>query len=161
VALSADGKVVLTGSTDGTARLWSAATGKPLGSALRHQDMVTAVAFSPDGKLLVTCSQDNTAQLWLTATGKRLGAPLRHQGWVSPVAFSPDGKMVLSGSFDGTAKLWPVPLAVEGSPERIKLWIQVLTGAQLDQQGTVQALDAKTWQERRRRLEKLGGPPLP
>jgi WD40 repeat protein len=160
VALSPDGKVVLTGSMDGTARLWSAATGKPLGSALRHQGMVTAVAFSPDGKLLVTCSEDNTSQLWLTATGKRLGAPLRHQGWVSPVAFSPDGKMVLTAGPAG-AKLWPVPLVVDGSPERIKLWIQVLTGAQLDQQGTVQALDAKTWQERRRRLAKLGGPPLP
>jgi hypothetical protein len=54
-----------------------------------------------------------------------------------------------------------VPNAVAGEVERITLWTQVLTGMELDDHGAVQVLDGPTWQERRRRLEQLGGPPRP
>jgi hypothetical protein len=45
VAFSPDGTKVLTGSKDKTARLWDAATGKPLGEPLRHNGEVYAVVF--------------------------------------------------------------------------------------------------------------------
>jgi hypothetical protein len=64
VAFSPDGKAVLIGSADKTARLWSAATGKELTPPLRHRGPVRAVAFSPDGKAVLTGSADNTARLW-------------------------------------------------------------------------------------------------
>ena len=35
-----DGRAILTGSTDGTARLWDAATGQPLGPPLGHGEQV-------------------------------------------------------------------------------------------------------------------------
>jgi eukaryotic-like serine/threonine-protein kinase len=106
VALSPDGKTALTASFDGTAHLWDAATGKPLGVSLQHQERVQAAVFSPDGKTILTGSFDCTAQLWEAATGKSLGALLEHQCPVVAVAFSPNGKIVLTGSWDGTAKLW-------------------------------------------------------
>ena len=58
MAFSPDGKTVLTGSSDKTARLWDAATGRPLGLPMKHQDLVRAVAFSPDGKTVLTGSAD-------------------------------------------------------------------------------------------------------
>jgi tetratricopeptide (TPR) repeat protein len=64
VAYSPDGKTVLTGSRDNTARLWDAATGRPLGPPMAHQGRVVAVAFSPDGKAALTGSADGTARLW-------------------------------------------------------------------------------------------------
>ena len=67
VAFSPDGKAVLTGSLDRTARLWDAATGRPIGPPLAHQGEVIAVAFSPDGKAVLTGSQDRTARLWPVA----------------------------------------------------------------------------------------------
>ena len=42
VAFSPDGKLILTGSRDQTARLWEAGTGKPIGTPLVHQGVVTA-----------------------------------------------------------------------------------------------------------------------
>ena len=56
VAFSHDGSVVVTGSEDNAARLWDAATGKPIGQPLPHGSAVTAAAFSPDGKIVLTGS---------------------------------------------------------------------------------------------------------
>jgi len=49
-----DGRWVVTASWDGTARVWEAAAGKPLGQPLRHDGAVNSAAFSPDGKWVVT-----------------------------------------------------------------------------------------------------------
>jgi WD40 repeat protein len=92
VAFSPNGKTVLTGSGDKTARLWRADTGAPLTLPLQHQDAVYAVAFSPDGKTVLTGSFDDTARLWRADTGAPLTPPLQHQDRVHAVAFSPDGR---------------------------------------------------------------------
>ncbi len=113
VAFSPDGKTVLSGSWDKTARLWDAATGKPIGPPMAHQGPVQAVAFSPDGKTVLTGSEDETARLWDAATGKPIGSPMAHRAAVWAVAFSPDGKTVLTGSFDKSARLWD---AATGKP---------------------------------------------
>jgi WD40 repeat protein len=127
VAFSPDGKAVLTGSWDKTARLWAVGTGQPLGPPLQHQAEVRAVAFSPDGKTVLTGSWDKTARLWAAGTGQPLGPPLHHQERIHAVAFSPDGKTVLTGSGDRTARLWELatskplgpPLQHQGAVEAV------------------------------------------
>jgi WD40 repeat protein len=59
-----DDPVIVSGGEDGTARLWDASTGQPLGQPLTHQGQVWAVAFSPDGKTVAIGSFDQTARLW-------------------------------------------------------------------------------------------------
>jgi hypothetical protein len=41
------------------------------------------------------------------------------------------------------------------------LWTQVITGLEVDELTAVRVLDAAAWQQRRDRLQKLGGPPAP
>ena len=58
-----------------------------------------------------------------------------------------------------TGRLWRVPRPIEGDPDRILFWTQVLTGMELDESGQIRVLDAKSWQQHLRHLGELGGPP--
>ena len=63
-AISPDGKRVITGSEDTTARLWDATTGQELAVFQGHAATVVNVAFGPDGNRVLTGSNDRTARLW-------------------------------------------------------------------------------------------------
>jgi WD40 repeat protein len=157
VAFSPDGKMIVTGSDD-TAQLWNASDTKPIGQPMNHARRVNAVAFSPDGKLIVTGSDDCKARLWSADDGTPIGPTLNHLYPVEAVAFGPDSTTLLTGH-RASARRWRVPSPVGGDSRRITLWVQVITGLDLDESGAVHILDAKTWQVRRRLLEELGGPP--
>jgi len=78
---------------------------------------------------------------------------------VVAAAYSPDGRSVVTVTWDRTARPWKAPRPVQGTPEHILPWCEARTGLTLDERGDVRGLDAKTWHERRERLEKLGGRP--
>jgi WD40 repeat protein/tetratricopeptide (TPR) repeat protein len=106
VAVSHDGRRLLTGSYDHTARLLDATTGKPIGPALQHQDDVSMVAFCSDGKTMMTGGQDRTVRLWDALTGTPLGQLSPTPGGVDAGAFSPDGKSFVICEDSGSAYLY-------------------------------------------------------
>ena len=104
LAFSSNGKYIVSGSWDGTARVWEAASGQEL-ARMTHDSGVSSVAFSSDGKYVVSGSYDKTARVWEAASGQEV-ARMTHDNGVYSVAFSPDGKYVVSGSYDNTARVW-------------------------------------------------------
>jgi len=109
-AYSPDGKKIVTGADNGTARTWSARSCAHLGSFHGHKARIHRVAFSPDGRLLGTASLDETARLW-DATRKGDAdslVTLRHGAAVLGIGFSSDGARLATGSADGDVKIWGI-----------------------------------------------------
>jgi WD40 repeat protein/tRNA A-37 threonylcarbamoyl transferase component Bud32 len=105
VAISSDGKHIVSGSWDRTIKVHDAASGKVLRTLTGHTGEVHIVAISPDGSRIVSGSDDETVKVWNAQTGKVLLTLKAHTGTVWCVAFSPDGKRILSGGQDRTVKI--------------------------------------------------------
>ena len=64
VSFSADGRRLVTGSADGTIRVWDVATGQELYQLKRHTSPIWGFQFSPDGLCLAVADADGTVVLW-------------------------------------------------------------------------------------------------
>jgi WD40 repeat protein len=113
VALSPDGRRIVSGSDDKTIRIWEWDDAKAKFNFLTlkgNEAPVTSVAFSPDGRRIVSGSEDGTIMLWDAASGKRIGSGLHSKERDrlivrTSVAFSRDGRRIVSGR-SSTLQLW-------------------------------------------------------
>jgi WD40 repeat protein len=64
LAVSPDGKVLVSASDDQTIKLWDIATGRHFRTLRGHAGAVRCVTFSPDGLQLASASWDRTVKLW-------------------------------------------------------------------------------------------------
>ncbi|HTU90191.1 MAG TPA: protein kinase [Gemmataceae bacterium] len=106
VCAGRNGRFVLSGSADGTLKLWSALSGRCLLTLEGHSEWVTSVGLSADARIALSGSADRTLRLWQTDNGQCLGVLEGHRNWVLAAALSGDGRLALSGGGDGIVKLW-------------------------------------------------------
>ena len=105
VAVSPDGRFLLSGSFDRTARLWDRRSGQPVRVMADHTNLVLAVAFSPDGRWMASGGLDNTARVYEVPNPAPVAeVPLSAPG--TALATTPDGKQLFLGDASGTVRLW-------------------------------------------------------
>lgn len=112
VAVSPDGKAVVTAGDDAIIRVWQPANLKFVDEILGHRGPVYAAAFSSDGSLLATASFDGTVQIWDAQTYAHVQTfiaaddkgPVKQFG----VAFEPaaNPQYVASTGADGNVWIW-------------------------------------------------------
>jgi len=109
VALSSDGQFALSGSWDGTLRLWELSTGKTTRRFVGHTKDVLSVAFSADNRQIVSASRDKTLKLWNTLGHCKFTlTDGGHTEWVSCVRISPNvqNPLIVSAGWDRLVKIW-------------------------------------------------------
>jgi WD40 repeat protein len=125
LALSPDGRRIVSGGWDKTIKIWDVATGSELvtinpgdkneyhqaiarGDLDRLQQtrlgLVFSVAFSPDGKQIASGHYSGEINTWDAVTGEKLATIKGHQRPVYSIAFSPDGTHMASRAYE--VKLW-------------------------------------------------------
>lgn len=123
LAITQDGKYLISGSADKTIKVWNLATdkGQLVQTLAEHQGSVKAVAVSKSGTYLASGSNDGTVKLWMLQdilapkpAQAQAQQPVRnmtlkgHQDWVNSVYISADDQYVVSGSSDRTVILWSI-----------------------------------------------------
>jgi WD40 repeat protein len=117
-AFSPDGRWIVSGSDDGTLKVWDADTGTVLRTLTGHTDLsnhpvqVNCCAFRPDGRQIVSGNGyfDGTLMVWDADSG----AVVRHLSTASRLmhnavfdcAFSPDGRTIVSAGAECTLTVW-------------------------------------------------------
>jgi WD40 repeat protein/DNA-binding SARP family transcriptional activator len=105
-AFSPDGAHVATADAGGVARVWDAATGKPV-LAIDAGAALGGVRYSDDGRHLVLSAADGVLRIADIESGKIVAAMRGHSGGIYAAAFA--GDEIVSGGADGTLRTWAVP----------------------------------------------------
>lgn len=107
LAITADGRLAVSGGFDQAAIVWGLDTGAALSVLRFHDGAVNAVAALPDGRF-ASGSEDGRIALWRLGQTEPERVLEGHTGPVAGLAVAPDGSVLASAAWDGTARLWPL-----------------------------------------------------
>jgi WD40 repeat protein len=106
IALSANGRRVVSGSHDNTIRVWDSKTGECLKVLEGHAGCVQSLVLSAAGGRIVSGSSDNTLRVWDMESGGCLGAFfLRGQ---YSITLQSEGRKLFVGFSDGRVELYEI-----------------------------------------------------
>ncbi len=106
LAVSPDGKLLLSGSEDKSIVLWSLTEQKEITTLNRHHYNVYALCFTPDGNYFASGGDKNII-IW-DKEGRYIKKLAGHKTSVWSIDFSPSGDTLISGSFDHRFMLWDI-----------------------------------------------------
>lgn len=108
MAVSPDGRTVISGSGDGMLILWDLAIGRPIRTFHGHEGGVSTVNWSPDGRSVISAGPDRMVKLWDVSSAREVRRFLGHTDDITQAVLSPDGQTAVSFSCDSTIRFWDV-----------------------------------------------------
>src|SRR5262249_44473980 len=95
VAVTPDGRTLVSAAMDHTARVWDVAS-RTTRHVLPHSDPVAAVAISADGTAIPAAG--TSLAVWDVAPGRPAADPIQHESVVTTVRAGPGGRWLVSAS---------------------------------------------------------------
>ena len=106
VAMTPDGRRLVSGNGDNDIRLWDVSTGTCLRRLSGHEDRPMTVAISASGELAVSAGQDQTVRVWDLEKCVCLAVLKGHTEEIETVLLSQDCRWAISGGSDTTIRVW-------------------------------------------------------
>ncbi|MEM9942475.1 MAG: hypothetical protein AAF939_12990, partial [Planctomycetota bacterium] len=106
VALSSDGQMLVSASSDQTVKIWNTNDWTMRKTISAHSQGASSARFSKDGKRLVTSGDDQTIRVWQTSDFTELASLNGHSTGIWRAVFSPDGTKIASSTQNGEIFIW-------------------------------------------------------
>jgi WD40 repeat protein len=103
---AAGGSLLVSGSWDGTAKVWRMATGELARTFGDRASPINAVAIAPDSTRLFAATAGHRVLVWTLPAGKPCLTFEKHGAPVRALALSHDGRFAASGADNGKTLLW-------------------------------------------------------
>ena len=101
-----DASAAVSGSLDGTLRVWNVSSGACIRTFEGHTDMILCMAV--DGDRVVSGSRDGTARVWSVSTGSCLHELRDNSSTLYSMTVCHDKSWVAVGASDGGICVWDV-----------------------------------------------------
>lgn len=122
LTISEDGKILLSGSFDGSAIRWSLSSDSAEQVLRFHDDAVNATALLRDGRV-ATAGADGRIAIWSPGKLQPDAVMEGHTAPIAAIAPSPDGVWLASAAWDRSVRLWPLaggpPRVLEGHTQNV------------------------------------------
>jgi WD40 repeat protein/uncharacterized protein YndB with AHSA1/START domain len=106
IAIGPDGRFLVAGSKDHTARVWDLKTNELVETLRGHTDYVNTVRFNSSGTTLATGGADDCLRIWDVKSWKPTAVLRGHQMDVMSLAWTTGGTRLASCSLDGSVRWW-------------------------------------------------------
>jgi WD40 repeat protein/transcriptional regulator with XRE-family HTH domain len=106
IAFSSDGRFLVSGSRDGTLRLWDMQDEQSIHVFEGHKHDVYGLAIDANNQLLVSAGKDQTVRLWDLQSGRTLKTLRGHTGGIHSLSLSSDDQILASSGQNEMIQLW-------------------------------------------------------
>jgi WD40 repeat protein len=123
LALSPDGKTLVSGSADKTVKIWQLNSQTDPLTLTGYSMAINLIAISPDGQYFVASGLESHLRIRNLETGKLIRS-INNSSKVTSLAFSPNNELLAVGSEDKMLRLWHIKTGQEiwtfrGHSERV------------------------------------------
>jgi len=108
VSFSPNGKILASGSENGTVQLWDVENRKPLDVLGKHNYKITSLTFSSNGNRLASVDDLGTIHIWNVNKKEKLATISDYDSLVRSLKFNPDNENQLAFTQKETIKVWNV-----------------------------------------------------
>jgi WD40 repeat protein len=109
LAISPDGTILASGSSDKTIKLWELPAGRLLNTLEGHSSDIVSLAINPNGTLLVSAERNGKIKFWNLPGGSLVKTISGEFSNIYNLGVSPDGQVLIVGGHQPSIKIFSMP----------------------------------------------------